>query len=41
MRFSETRCDNWTLLYTLIQSSDGSWLIDNTTAYQGGEHTTC
>ena len=34
-------CDHWTLLYTLIQNTDGSWLIDRTQPYNGPEHTTC
>ena len=34
-------CDNWSLLYTMTQNSDGSWLIDGTTGYHGKEHTTC
>lgn len=35
-------CDNWTLDYTLIQTSDGSWLIDSTQPYGSTpEHTAC
>ncbi|MCU1657978.1 MAG: Trypsin-like peptidase protein [Pseudonocardiales bacterium] len=35
-------CDNWTLLYTMIQGADGSWLIDSTGPYNGmPEHTAC
>jgi hypothetical protein len=34
-------CDDWTLEYTMIQSSDSSWLIDATQPYHGTEHMTC
>ena len=32
-------CDNWTLAYTMIQSADGTWLIDRTQPYNGVSHT--
>jgi serine protease Do len=34
-------CDNWTLTYTMIQASDGSWQIDAAKPYKGIAHTTC
>ncbi len=34
-------CDNWTLDYTMIQSPDGTWLIDSTQPHAGSQHTTC
>jgi hypothetical protein len=34
-------CDTWTILYTMIQSSDGSWRIDRAAPYHGVLHTTC
>jgi serine protease Do len=34
-------CDNWTLVYTMIQGQDGSWRIDNTAPDNGVEHTVC
>ena len=32
-------CDNWTLDYTLIQASDGSWLIDSAAPHAGSRHS--
>jgi serine protease Do len=34
-------CDNWTLLYTMIQDTDSSWRIDRAQPYHGTDHTTC
>jgi serine protease Do len=34
-------CDNWTLVYTMIQSTDGTWLMDGSKAYNGSTHTRC
>lgn len=34
-------CDNWTLTYTMIEGSDGAWLIDRTQPYHGVSHTSC
>jgi serine protease Do len=34
-------CDNWSLLYTMIQGPDGGWYIDGTDAYGGAEHLAC
>jgi hypothetical protein len=34
-------CDNWTLEYTMVQSSDSSWLIDATQPYHGTEYIAC
>jgi S1-C subfamily serine protease len=34
-------CDNWTLEYTFMKSTDGSWLIDATDPYNGKTNTPC
>ncbi len=34
-------CDNWTLLYTLIQQADGTWLIDSASGVDGSTHSSC
>jgi serine protease Do len=34
-------CDDWTLDYTMIESANGSWLIDSTQPHLGSQHTTC
>jgi hypothetical protein len=34
-------CDNWTLVFRMVQQDDGRWLIGPATAYQGATHTTC
>lgn len=34
-------CDDWTLVYTMIQGSGGNWLIDRTQPYKGVSHTPC
>jgi S1-C subfamily serine protease len=34
-------CDVWTLNYTLIRDSAGTWYIDNAEPYGGSSHTTC
>lgn len=40
-RHSGDTCDTWTLVYTMIRASDGSWLIDATTPYHGTSSTRC
>ncbi len=35
-------CDTWSLVYTMVQVADGTWHIDQTHPYNGGdEHTRC
>jgi serine protease Do len=34
-------CDNWTIDYTMIRTSDGTWLIDAAAPYKGSLHTAC
>lgn len=34
-------CDDWTLVYTMVEGSDGTWYIDATTPYHGSSHTSC
>jgi serine protease Do len=34
-------CDVWTLLYTMVEGSDGAWYIDSTKPYRGSSHTPC
>ena len=34
-------CDNWTIAVTMIQGSDGGWLMDGSGPYHGATHTTC
>lgn len=34
------QCDNWTLQYTMVNSS-GSWLIDSTNGQNGTTHSSC
>jgi serine protease Do len=34
-------CDIWTIDYTVIEASDGSWLIDAAKPYNGTLHEPC
>ncbi|MDQ6657752.1 MAG: S1C family serine protease [Actinomycetota bacterium] len=34
-------CDNWTLVFTMIQDSSGTWLMDGAKPYNGSTHTSC
>lgn len=34
-------CDDWTLVYTMIDGGDGTWRIDATTPYNGSSYTSC
>ncbi len=34
-------CDIWDLTYTMVQATDGSWLIDSTSPHSGNGHTHC
>lgn len=34
-------CNNWTLDYSLVQHTDGSWLIDGTSPHHGKSQTPC
>lgn len=34
-------CDNWTLVFTMVQQSDGTWRMDGAKPYNGSTHTSC
>ncbi len=34
-------CDDWTLVYRLVQQSDGTWRMDGAKPYKGSTHTSC
>ncbi len=34
-------CDNWTLLFTMVQQDNGGWLIGPAKPYNGSTHTAC
>ena len=34
-------CDNWTLVFKMVQQSDGTWRIDGAQPYNGSTHTSC
>jgi len=34
-------CDNWTLVFSMVQQSDGTWRMDGAKPYNGSTHTSC
>ena len=34
-------CDNWTLVFRMVQMNDGSWRMDGAKPYNGSTHTSC
>lgn len=34
-------CDNWTLVFKMVQLDDGSWRMDGAKPYNGSTHTAC
>jgi len=34
-------CDNWTLVFKMVQQSDGTWRMDGAQPYNGSTHTSC
>lgn len=34
-------CDDWTLVYTMVDGGDGTWRIDSTKPYNGSSYTSC
>lgn len=34
-------CDNWTLVFTMVQQNDGTWRMDGAKPYHGSTHTSC
>ncbi|MGI8416505.1 MAG: S1C family serine protease [Nakamurella sp.] len=34
-------CDNWTLVFTMVQDINGNWLMDGAKPYNGSTHTSC
>ncbi len=34
-------CDNWTLVFRMVQQDDGTWRMDGAQPYNGSTHTSC